>query len=712
MNPLRAAVDRNVILSGGEAGDEGRIVDQHQHRGDRTFVSAFGFAQCDVYVSVWLACAVLFTSCQCGTDVEQKFFSCVDSAQCIDGFTCEPRSHVCVRATDAGAAGGGGAVALGGGAAGVGGGSETGGGGVDPIGGGSATGGGIEMPMDAGCISAGAESCTNGIDDDCDTLRDCDDPDCSGETCGPNGSTCTGTRCTCMSDGGATSLVELSCSDAIDNNCNGQIDCEESTCDTQPCGANNRICHGLTCTCLASGMPPAAVETSCTNGIDDNCNGQIDCADPSCMGQACGTGRACQNGGCVCSPPGGNGQAAETLCADGVDNDCDGLIDCQDPGCLGLECGTNTICLTTQPASCGCPLVSNSMGLGGGGRSSIVELANTPRVLLHVSTNFSTSGQLVYTECTANCLASNSQWSSPVPFDDTPGGSQIRPSLRALGSGLASFRRSGGLNSPAVYSECAGPTCRTPGDWSSANIDIASGSAGAMDLNTGGLRAVVYERPDAGAEYAECTGNCLQAGSWSKVGFPVDPLGASVVVSATGSTVMRRAFVFGTAAPAHMLYGECTANCGSAASWSTLSIDQGAIPDLVLDRQGLPRVFFNPGGSGAGGASVARCTVRPCTSLSNWVTVPVVPAGVYASAFVAPDGRTGVATSATSGSLVIATENAAGTAYDVEPQNDCSGQTLVLQYPSLYLEPGDRFRLVGGSGFFPIFDMRYSVQLP
>ena len=50
----------NVILSGGEARDEGWLVEQHQHRGDRTFDSAFGSAQCDVYVQALGSRAVRF----------------------------------------------------------------------------------------------------------------------------------------------------------------------------------------------------------------------------------------------------------------------------------------------------------------------------------------------------------------------------------------------------------------------------------------------------------------------------------------------------------------------------------------------------------------------------------------------------------------------------------------------------------------------------
>ncbi|MGB3589539.1 MAG: VCBS repeat-containing protein, partial [Tunicatimonas sp.] len=61
---------------------------------------------------------------------------------------------------------------------------------------------------------------------------------------------------------------------------------------------------------------------NCNDGVDNNGNGLTDCEEPSCN----------------CTPP--PQPATETDCGDGVDNDGDGLIDCQDRD----DCGSSVLC--------------------------------------------------------------------------------------------------------------------------------------------------------------------------------------------------------------------------------------------------------------------------------------------------------------------------------------------------------------------------------
>lgn len=73
-------------------------------------------------------------------------------------------------------------------------------------------------------------------------------------------------------------------------------------------------------------------EEQCDNGVDDDTDQRVDCDDPDCDGRPCGTaGQMCAAGVCACA----GGGSSETDCADGVDDDCDGLTDCGDPDCAG-----------------------------------------------------------------------------------------------------------------------------------------------------------------------------------------------------------------------------------------------------------------------------------------------------------------------------------------------------------------------------------------
>ena len=232
------------------------------------------------------------------------------------------------------------------------------------------------------------ENCFNGIDDDCDGKIDCADPDCAnfpscicdppkiGDACFYVGEySCDPTiRCSCFYKWElASNTSQFLCGipevcDGVDNNGNGQIDegfacikgsapvaCATScgSIGTKPCLAD---CSYGAC------QPPAEI---CYNGIDDDCDGKIDCADPDCasmlhcqpevcdgvdnngngiidegfeckLGDSLQCQTACDSvgtvvceAGCVwgdCIPP------TET-CDNGVDDDCDGKVDCADPDC-------------------------------------------------------------------------------------------------------------------------------------------------------------------------------------------------------------------------------------------------------------------------------------------------------------------------------------------------------------------------------------------
>jgi hypothetical protein len=79
------------------------------------------------------------------------------------------------------------------------------------------------------------------------------------------------------------------CSDGIDNDSDGLLDCEDDEC------MRKEVC------------------LSCVDGLDNDGDGQADCDDESCaLGE-----------GCLGD------------CNDAVDDDSDALVDCDDPDCAG-----------------------------------------------------------------------------------------------------------------------------------------------------------------------------------------------------------------------------------------------------------------------------------------------------------------------------------------------------------------------------------------
>ncbi len=235
------------------------------------------------------------------------------------------------------------------------------------------------------------ENCKDGKDNDCDGFLDSADPDCVGGcsdgqlACGSKGVCylfnrhCVEQKWTC--DLLQTDLFEMAetlCSDQYDNDCDGLADLEDDDC--KPCNEGSErdcnfhefgVCKDLKQACRDGHWTPCRYpktfeyfdgERSCHDGLDNDCDGLIDddgngnyqlidgnCATstitdnkqvdnstitsgclgkkPSCGKGVCDTGATCLEGHWVCDMNTiRNYQLKETRC-DGLDNDCDGLID-------------------------------------------------------------------------------------------------------------------------------------------------------------------------------------------------------------------------------------------------------------------------------------------------------------------------------------------------------------------------------------------------
>ncbi|MEZ4434020.1 MAG: hypothetical protein R3F65_16565 [bacterium] len=163
-------------------------------------------------------------------------------------------------------------------------------------------------------------SCEDGLDNDADGLADAADPDCQGH----NAIEARDPSCPQRSE----------CADGVDNDGDGLVDAADDDCD-----ATGRW----------EGAPP-----QCSNGIDDDGDGLADRDDPGCATEedddeatgdtfeGPGAGGQCYAAATTVGgsdDPDGDGLvfiggAGCESCDDGLDNDADGLVDADDPGCV------------------------------------------------------------------------------------------------------------------------------------------------------------------------------------------------------------------------------------------------------------------------------------------------------------------------------------------------------------------------------------------
>ena len=91
---------------------------------------------------------------------------------------------------------------------------------------------------------------------------------------------------------------------------------------------------------------------TCSDGLDNDGNGFIDCLDFSCQADPDGSDPT-RTGVAVCESGETDGVYSgffsNWACSDGLDNDGDGKVDCEDPECNGPE--TNVVCDGTTPAA-------------------------------------------------------------------------------------------------------------------------------------------------------------------------------------------------------------------------------------------------------------------------------------------------------------------------------------------------------------------------
>ncbi len=201
--------------------------------------------------------------------------------------------------------------------------------------------GGYRLTIAAGACTARVETlCTDGLDNDGDGNTDCNDNDCNADpACAP--------------------VPETICNDRIDNDRDGRTDCFDTDCNGNP----------------------ACIETICNDRIDNDNDGRTDCFDTDCAADP------------ACAP------VPETICNDGRDNDGDGQTDCADSDCFA-----DPVCVAAVDGTCNGPYTldlaasnSGTIAAGGSNRTGTCGGGGTPEQVWTLGAPVTTASDLCVT---------------------------------------------------------------------------------------------------------------------------------------------------------------------------------------------------------------------------------------------------------------------------------------------------------------------------
>jgi hypothetical protein len=199
-----------------------------------------------------------------------------------------------------------------------------------------------------GCTGGGTLACNLDCTFDYSGCSGC--PVCGNGTC-ERPENCSSCAADCISGSLATcgnNICEIANGEDCENcpsDCNGTSTgkksdryCCGSGAGQNPVGCTDTRCTSGGNTCLSTTAPLYCCGDETCEGGETTSNCSVDCGG---SGSFCGDG-VCDPGEteCNCSQDCGSPPATESICGDLIDNDCDNLVDCDDPDCDGSSlCG-------------------------------------------------------------------------------------------------------------------------------------------------------------------------------------------------------------------------------------------------------------------------------------------------------------------------------------------------------------------------------------